>query len=57
MLHDTTPIHNTVISEHAIRECGFTEADHHPYNPDINWSTTNKLKLKYDIHHDSELTR
>ena len=34
-LHDNAPVHMSAKSQAAIRQCGFQQLNHPPYNPDL----------------------
>ena len=35
LLHDNAPVHMSAKSQAAIRQCGFQQLNHPPYNPDL----------------------
>ena len=35
LLHDNAPVHMSVKSQAAIRQCGFQQLNHPPYSPDL----------------------
>jgi histone-lysine N-methyltransferase SETMAR len=35
LLHDNAPVHMSVKSQAAVRQCGFQQLNHPPYSPDL----------------------
>ena len=35
LLQDNAPVHQSIIAQKAVRDCGFVQLDHPAYSPDV----------------------